>query len=244
MEISSGSTSTKSTNDNSILKPITIPDDQPIQPQSDQLQELMHLDNPDDDLPKPVTPSPASINKEKQPNKKKNKVLTPHIITGYTIPPNLKKNVRDVMLYDIPGNWDAERITEEINKHLGSLIKASVIAKDKYRCDIPVCWFPGDWFLAQRQQYIQLGGHQTGENTQSRTKSPDKKSRGSNDTSKKSKHFSKDSKKKNKPKSQTSSASSTGSIAEVLATLVKLLTKQETKKSRNHSKSHGSSKAN
>ncbi|RIA85955.1 hypothetical protein C1645_830027 [Glomus cerebriforme] len=31
-------------------------------------------------------------------------------------------------------NWDAEKITEEINKHLGSLIKASVTVKGKYRC--------------------------------------------------------------------------------------------------------------
>ncbi|RIA96992.1 hypothetical protein C1645_814647 [Glomus cerebriforme] len=166
-KISSGSTSTKNTNDSSILKPITIPDDLPIQPQPDQLQELMNLDNPDDELPKPVTPPPASNNKEKQPNKKKNKELTSHIVTGYTIPPNLKNNVHDIMLYDIPGNWDAEKITEEINKHLGSLIKASVTAKGKYRyvratiClrtsylekfdklfwqiqlgDIPVHWFP------------------------------------------------------------------------------------------------------
>ncbi|RIA97000.1 hypothetical protein C1645_856027 [Glomus cerebriforme] len=153
-EILSGSTSTINTNDSSILKPITIPDDLPIQPLPDQLQELMNLDIPDDALPKPVTPPPASNNKEKQPNKKKNKELTPHIVTGYTIPPNLKQNVRDIMLYDIPGSWDAEKIMEEINKHLGSLIKASVTAKGKYRCDILVRWFPGDWSLAQRQQRL------------------------------------------------------------------------------------------
>ncbi|RIA91623.1 hypothetical protein C1645_821774 [Glomus cerebriforme] len=124
MVISSGSISTNSTNDSSILKLITILDDQPIQPQMDQLQELMNLDNPDDELPKSVTSPPASISKVKKPNQKKNKELTPNIITGYTILPKLKNNVRDVMLYDIPGNWDAEKITEEINKHLGSLIKA------------------------------------------------------------------------------------------------------------------------
>ncbi|RIA84156.1 hypothetical protein C1645_832701 [Glomus cerebriforme] len=150
MEISSGSTSTINTNDSSILKPITIPDDQPIQSQPDQLQELMHLDKPDDELPKPVTPPPASNNKEKQPNKKKNKELTPHIVTEYTTPPTLKKNVRDVMLYDIPGTWDAEKIAEEINKNLGSLIKVSVTAKGKYRC----VRFSDDWSLAQRQQQL------------------------------------------------------------------------------------------
>ncbi|RIA87833.1 hypothetical protein C1645_739811 [Glomus cerebriforme] len=179
MEISSGSTSTKSTNDILILQPITIPDDLPIHPQMDQLQELINLDNLDDELPKPVTSPSASISKVKQPNKKKNKELISHIITGYTIPPILKNNVRDVMLYDIPENWDAEMITEAINKHLGSLIKASVTAKGKYRCiraticlrtsylekfnklfwqiqlgDIPVRWFPGDWSLAQRQQRL------------------------------------------------------------------------------------------
>ncbi|RIA84292.1 hypothetical protein C1645_832477 [Glomus cerebriforme] len=143
LEISSGSTSTNSTNDSSILKPISIPDDQPIQPQTDQLQELMNLDNPDEELPNPVNSPPASTNKEKQPNKKKNKELTPHIVTGFTVPPKLKNNVRDVMLYDIPGNWDAEKITEKINKHLRSLLKVSVIAKGKYRCS-----------LAQRQQRL------------------------------------------------------------------------------------------
>ncbi|RIA94427.1 hypothetical protein C1645_818050 [Glomus cerebriforme] len=94
--------------------------------------------------------TPINIENTNLPNKKKNKELTPHIVTGYTIPPTLKKNVRDVMLYDIPGSWDAEKITEEINKHLGFLIKASVTAKGKYRC----VRFPGDWSLAQRQQQL------------------------------------------------------------------------------------------
>ncbi|RIA96190.1 hypothetical protein C1645_815778 [Glomus cerebriforme] len=58
------------------------------------------------------------------------------------------------MLYDIPGNWDAEKITEEINKNLGFLIKASVTAKGKYRCNIPIRWFSGDWFLVQQQQQL------------------------------------------------------------------------------------------
>ncbi|RIA93715.1 hypothetical protein C1645_819007 [Glomus cerebriforme] len=94
-----------------------------------------------------ITPPPASNSKVKQPNKKKNKELTPHIITGYIIPPNLKNNICDIMLYDISGNWDAKKITEEINKTLGSLIKASVTAKGKYKC----VKFSGDWSLAQRQ---------------------------------------------------------------------------------------------
>ncbi|RIA81741.1 hypothetical protein C1645_881439 [Glomus cerebriforme] len=227
----------------------------------------MNLDNPDDELPKPFTPPPASISKVKQPNKKKNKELTSHIVTGYTISPTLKNNVCDVMLYDIPGHWDAEKITEEINKHLGSIIKASVTVKGKYKCAI----FLSVGFLGtgpshkdssdfsnkpQLRTYLppaknlisstikNLKRPSTGRPLNCRTKLPDKKSRGSNMTSKKPKNSSKDSTKKNKPKSQTSSSSSTGSIAEVLATLVKLLMKQESKKSRKHSRSRGGSKAN
>ncbi|RIA80728.1 hypothetical protein C1645_838176 [Glomus cerebriforme] len=125
MEILSGSTLTNNTNDN----------------------------NADDELPKPVTIPPASNIKGKQPNTKKNKELTPHIITGFTVPPNLKNNVRDIMLYDIPGNWNAEKITEEINKHLGSLIKVSVTAKGKYRCvRVTICL--RDLSLVQRQQRL------------------------------------------------------------------------------------------
>ncbi|RIA83663.1 hypothetical protein C1645_833450 [Glomus cerebriforme] len=91
-EISSGSISTINTNDSLILKLITIPDDLPIQSQPDQLQELMNLDNHDDELPKPVISPPASNSKAKQPNKKKNKELTSHIVTGYTVLPKLKNN--------------------------------------------------------------------------------------------------------------------------------------------------------
>ncbi|RIA85978.1 hypothetical protein C1645_829988 [Glomus cerebriforme] len=75
MKISSGLISTNNTNDSSIITLITIPDDQSIQPHKDQLQDLMHLDIPDDEMPKSATLPPASISKVKQPNKKKNKEL-------------------------------------------------------------------------------------------------------------------------------------------------------------------------
>ncbi|RIA85660.1 hypothetical protein C1645_830468 [Glomus cerebriforme] len=109
--------------------------------------------------------------------KLKKKDFTSHIITGHTVPPKLKENIRDIMLYDIPGSWDAEQITEAIYKYLGSLLKATLKKQGKYYCvraqvvlrtriladfelqrwqiplgGIKVRWFPGDWTLSMRKE--------------------------------------------------------------------------------------------
>ncbi|RIA88808.1 hypothetical protein C1645_825792, partial [Glomus cerebriforme] len=105
------------------------------------------------DLEQPVlatssgSTSTENTNEKSKPNKKADKSASPpkspkkvkkehqpHIIIGFTILPKLQQNVRDVILYDIPGKWDAEKITEEINKHLGSLVKATLSKQGKYTC--------------------------------------------------------------------------------------------------------------
>ncbi|RIA82516.1 hypothetical protein C1645_835238 [Glomus cerebriforme] len=60
--------------------------------------------------------TPKKVKKERQP----------HIITGFTVLLKLQPNVHNVMLYNILGKWDAKKITEEINKHLSSLVKATL----------------------------------------------------------------------------------------------------------------------
>ncbi|RIA80779.1 hypothetical protein C1645_838073 [Glomus cerebriforme] len=93
----------------------------------DQQQELINLDNPDDDLSKPATPPLAFIT---------------------------KKNICDIMLYDIPSNWNAERITEEINSNLRFLIKASRLAQQAVIKNLPSTCLELDIFNNQEFKEI------------------------------------------------------------------------------------------
>ncbi|RIA84792.1 hypothetical protein C1645_831740 [Glomus cerebriforme] len=122
-------------------------------------------------------------NNDQQPNQKvkhKKKEFMPYIIMGHTVLPKLKDNIRDIMLYDVPGSWNAEMITEAINKSLGSLIKATLRKQGKYYSvralvmlrmkkiedlevyqtwqimlgDTPVRWFLGKWTLEMRKERL------------------------------------------------------------------------------------------
>ncbi|RIA81360.1 hypothetical protein C1645_865029 [Glomus cerebriforme] len=88
--------------------------------QPNQEEEHMEIEYPS------LTEEVRIPDKSSTKKKSKNKSFTPHIITGHTVLPKLNPNIHDIMLYDIPGNWDAEQITEAINKHLGSLLKATL----------------------------------------------------------------------------------------------------------------------
>ncbi|RIA83470.1 hypothetical protein C1645_833772 [Glomus cerebriforme] len=72
---------------------------------------------------------------DKNSNKKrpKKKEFMLHIITGHKVPPKLKENICDIMLYNIPDNWDAEQIMEDSSS-------------------IMVRWFSGDWTLSMRKE--------------------------------------------------------------------------------------------
>ncbi|RIA94192.1 hypothetical protein C1645_818372 [Glomus cerebriforme] len=143
-------------------------------------QEVVHMET-DKENPKPqsteeVRKPDESLKKKKQ----KKQDFTSYIITGHTVPPKLKDNIRDIILYDIPGNWDAKKITEAINKHLGLLIKATLRKQGKYysvRASVVlrtkrieelkiyqmwqttlegtiVSWFLGNWTLGMRKERL------------------------------------------------------------------------------------------
>ncbi|RIA96144.1 hypothetical protein C1645_755832 [Glomus cerebriforme] len=129
-----GSTSTIDTNDTVERIAIANAESSYMTPINDQLpnREVVHIET-DKENPKPQPTEEVRKPDESSKKKKlKKKEFTPYIITGHTVPPKLKTNIRDIMLYDIPGSWDAEQITEAINKSLGSLIKATLRKQGKY----------------------------------------------------------------------------------------------------------------
>ncbi|RIA90106.1 hypothetical protein C1645_738101 [Glomus cerebriforme] len=177
-----GSTSTIDTNDTVERIAIANAESSYMTSTNDQQsnQEVVHMET-DKENPKPQPTEEVRKPDESSKKKKlKKKEFTPYIITGYTVPPNLKDNIRDIMLYDIPGDWDAEQITEAINQHLGSLIKATLRKQGKYysvRATVVlrtkkiellevhqlwqtalgstiVRWFPGDWTLKMRKERL------------------------------------------------------------------------------------------
>ncbi|RIA89657.1 hypothetical protein C1645_850633 [Glomus cerebriforme] len=129
-----GSTSTIDTNDTVERIMIANAESSYMTSNNDQQtnQKVVHMKT-DKENPKPQ-PTEEVRKPDKSSEKKKHKKsnFMPYIITGYTVPPKLKDNIHDIMLYDIPGNWDAEQITEAINKSLGSLIKVTLKKQGKY----------------------------------------------------------------------------------------------------------------
>ncbi|RIA81494.1 hypothetical protein C1645_836910, partial [Glomus cerebriforme] len=123
-----GSTLTIDTNNTADRIVIANAESSYMMPLNDQQpnQEVTELRKPQ---PTKEVRKPDESSKKK---KLKKKEFTPYIITGHTVLPKLKDNIRDIMLYDIPGSWDAEQITEAINKNLGSLIKATLRKQGKY----------------------------------------------------------------------------------------------------------------
>ncbi|RIA81759.1 hypothetical protein C1645_836463, partial [Glomus cerebriforme] len=153
-----GSTSTIDTNDTIERIEIANAESLYMTQSNDQQpnQEVVHMET-DKENPKPQTTEEVRKPDESSKKKKlKKKEFMPYIITGHTVPPKLKNNIRDIMLYDVPGDWDAEKIMEAINKHLGSLIKATLRKQDKYYTlgSMIVRWFPGDWTLEMRKERL------------------------------------------------------------------------------------------
>ncbi|RIA88525.1 hypothetical protein C1645_826207 [Glomus cerebriforme] len=178
-----GSTSTIDTNDTVERIEIANAESSYMTQNNDQQpnQEVVHMEtNKENPKPQPtiVVKKPDESLKKKKSKKKKE--FTPYIITGHIVPPKLKTNIRDIMLYDVPGDWDAEKITETINKDLGSLLKATLRKQGKYysvRASVVlrtkkleelevyqtwqtvigetiVRWFPGDWTLEMRKERL------------------------------------------------------------------------------------------
>ncbi|RIA81801.1 hypothetical protein C1645_863992 [Glomus cerebriforme] len=177
-----GSTSTIDTNDTVERITIANAESSYMMPLNDQQtnQEVVHMET-DKEKPKPQ-PTEEVRKPDESSKKKKHKKTNfmPHIITGHTVLPKLKENIRDIMLYDVPGNWDAEQITEAINKTLGSLIKATLRKQGKYYSvkalvvlrmkriedlkiyqtwqtilgDTIIRWFSGDWTLEMRKERL------------------------------------------------------------------------------------------
>ncbi|RIA84433.1 hypothetical protein C1645_832282 [Glomus cerebriforme] len=177
-----GSTSTIDTNDTVERIAIANAESSYMNQHNDQQlnQEVVHMET-DKENPKPQPTEevrkPDESSEKKKPKKKE---FTPYIITGHTVLPKLKENIRDIMLYDIPEDWDAEKITEAINKSLGLLIKATLRKQGKYysvRASVVlrtkkleelevyqiwhtelggklVCWFPGSWTLEMRKERL------------------------------------------------------------------------------------------
>ncbi|CAB4437128.1 unnamed protein product [Rhizophagus irregularis] len=97
------------------------------------------------------------------------------ILTGFKETDELREQVRDIIVYDIPYTWDVEKILGELTLW-GNTIKLSVKRQHKYQTlrvkivlnsftlpqfdkfwttdlgGIPVRWFPASWNLRERKQ--------------------------------------------------------------------------------------------
>ncbi|RIA79886.1 hypothetical protein C1645_839711 [Glomus cerebriforme] len=166
-----GSISTIAINDTEERITIANAESSYVMPNNDQ-QPNQEGDNMEIESPS-LTKEVRNPDTSSKTKKLKKKDFTSHIITGHTVLPKLKENIHDIILYDIPGNWNAEKVTEEINKNLGSLLKATLMKQGKYYCvqaqvvlrtrilaeleaqrwqvilgGQMVRWFPGDWILS------------------------------------------------------------------------------------------------
>ena len=98
-------------------------------------------------------------------------------VTGYQPPSEQTANIRDLFLYDVPKVWDAPKVVEKLNCHMGSVISATIKPQGKY-CSVRTTivlrnefiqalennqwtiiidgmalrWFPGDWTLKERKR--------------------------------------------------------------------------------------------
>jgi hypothetical protein len=97
------------------------------------------------------------------------------ILTGFKETDELREQVRDIIVYDIPYTWDVKKILGELTLW-GNTIKLSVKRQHKYQTlrvkivlnsftlpqfnkfwttdlgGIPVRWFPASWTLRERKQ--------------------------------------------------------------------------------------------
>lgn len=111
---------------------------------------------------------------KKKSNKKASSTSSPKVITGYV--PENQDRVRDILLYDIPVSWTAEKILAELTS-LGQTMTMSCKVQKKYQTvrvkialssfaaprfdrgewmvilgDIPVRWYPATWTLRERKK--------------------------------------------------------------------------------------------
>ncbi|RIA98082.1 hypothetical protein C1645_813328 [Glomus cerebriforme] len=218
--------------------------------------EVVHMETGKDSAKPQITEKVKTPDESSTKKKHKKKEFTPYIITGHTVPPKLKANICKIMLYDVPGDWDAEQIIEAINKDLGSLLKATLRKQDKYysvRASI----------VLRTKRLEELEVHQTwqtviGINRSKLLKTPkqrkEKKSNSQGNNNRKSNSNKKNSDKKKSKDTSSSKKNSNkkrggikqDSVADILAkALAKIIAGQEKSKSRKGKKNkvHGSSRS-
>ena len=139
----------------------------------------MDVDPKDQQTDDIIVPSKESPKSSSQTTKlqKVTKISSTKIVTGFQPPPEIAGNAHEVFLYDILGDWDEGKFTEEINKYMGSLLTATLKKQGKYlsaKATIVMRrsymqaldngewmttmngrgyrWFPGSWTLQQRRK--------------------------------------------------------------------------------------------
>jgi len=123
----------------------------------------------------PVSKNSKKNSKNKKTKKQDNRVL-PKVLTGHVPSKENETKVREMVIYDIPSIWPAEKCLQELNEW-GKVISMSAKIQKKFQTlrvkmeltssmvirfdkndwmvglgNIPVRWFPADWTLQERKK--------------------------------------------------------------------------------------------